>query len=181
LVVDIVFMPLCADDLFVYPGWCLAELLPCPPLWLPWLTSQGSLTRQLKAYKSGFVLQLLLEQKTVLPDALAKRWQTNVGVRREVLMSLDGKAAVFAQSWLPDTTLATLSPLAQLGEQPLGEYIFTQADLSRGTIEVACFPEGLAINEPAAQAELWGRRSYFSLQQHEFLVQEVFLTGWLEQ
>jgi chorismate--pyruvate lyase len=174
-------MPLCADDLFAYSGWCLAELTPCPPLWLPWLTGQGSLTRQLKAYKSGFQLQLLSEQKTALPQALATRWQSSFGVRREVLMSLGGKAAVFAQSWLPDSTLAALTPLAQLGEQPLGEYIFTQADLSRGAIEVAKFPQGLALTQPEAQAELWGRRSYFSLQQHEFLVQEVFLTGWLDE
>lgn len=173
-------MPLCADDLFDYAGWCLAELTPSPPLWLPWLTGQGSLTLQLKSYKNGFRLQLLSEQKTALPQALATRWQTSFGVRREVLMSLDGKAAVFAQSWLPDNTLAALTPLAQLGEQPLGEYIFTQADLSRSAIEVARFPQGLALSEPAATGELWGRRSYFSLQQHEFLVQEVFLTGWLD-
>lgn len=173
-------MSLCADDLFDYAGWSLAEVTPCPPLWLPWLTGQGSLTLQLKAYKSGFQLQLLSEQKAALPQALATRWQTNFGVRREVLMSLDGKVAVFAQSWLPDHTLAALTPLAQLGEQPLGEYIFTQADLSRSAIQVAKFPQGLALALPEAQAELWGRRSYFSLQQHEFLVQEVFLTGWLD-
>lgn len=173
-------MPVSADDLFVYSGWRLAELSPCPPLWLPWLTGQGSLTRQLKAYKNGFQLQLLQENHTRLPDALATRWQTHFGIRREVLMSLDGKAAVFAQSWLPDSTLAALQPLAQLGEQPLGEYIFTQPGLSRGAIEVACFPQGLNLAQPAAHHELWGRRSYFSLQQHEFLVQEVFLTGWLD-
>lgn len=162
--------------------WRALGSAPCPPLWMPWLSGQGSLTRQLKAYKPGFSLQLLRQQHQQLPAALAERWGCSHGLCREVLMSLDGQPAVFAQSWLPDNTIAALQPLAQLGEQPLGEYIFTQPGLSRGGIEVLCLPQGLQLPAvpDAAHTELWGRRSYFSLQQHEFLVQEIFLTGWLD-
>lgn len=183
LAVDMSLMSVTSEDLFGYAGWRLLETAACPPLWLPWLSGQGSLTRQLKAYKPGFTLQLLQQQQLLLPAQLAERWQCQYGLRREVLMSLKGQAAVFAQSWLPTTTLNALEPLATLGEQPLGEYIFTQPQLSRGVIEVACLPQGLhlPVAQDAAQTELWGRRSYFSLQQHEFLVQEIFLTGWLDQ
>lgn len=175
-------MLLTPEDLFADVHWRLLESAPCSSLWLPWLAGQGSLTRQLKAYKPGFQLQLLQQQEQQLPAALAARWQCRDGLRREVLMSLAGQPAVFAQSWLPDTTLQALQPLARLGEQPLGEYIFTQPDLTRGGIEVICLAQGLQLPAvpAAAKAELWGRRSYFSLQQHEFLVQEIFLPGWLD-
>ncbi|WP_333796647.1 chorismate--pyruvate lyase family protein [Rheinheimera sp.] len=181
-VVDHWFMLLSPEHLFESSLWRALESASCPPVWLPWLSAQGSLTRLLKAYKPGFHLQLLQQQHQPLPAALVSRWQCSHGLCREVLMSLDGQPAVFAQSWLPDSTIAALQPLAMLGEQPLGEYIFTQPGLSRGGIEVLCLPQGLQLPAVpgAAHTELWGRRSYFSLQQHEFLVQEIFLTGWLD-
>ena len=170
-----------SDDLFSYSGWHVPDhpghnsALPAPLA--PWLLCPGSLTQKLKAFQPGFRLQLLSERTVELPDALAKRWQTRQGMQRQVLLYLGKQPCVFGQSFLPDHTLQALRPLAELGEQPLGDYIFQQPDLVRGDIEVACFAAGLQLPVLAAQPEVWGRRSFFALQQHELLVQEVFLAG----
>lgn len=175
------------DDIFAYSGWHVPDLssnssalpaLPALPAPLaPWLLCPGSLTQKLKAYQPGFRLQLLSERTVELPDVLARRWQTTQGLQRQVMLYLGEQPCVFGQSYLPDHTLQALKPLAELGEQPLGDYIFQQPDLVRGDIEVACFAAGLQLPVLAAQPEVWGRRSFFALQQHELLVQEVFLAG----
>jgi len=182
------------DEIFSYAGWQLPPVLSqepqipehtsalaLPGALAPWLLCPGSLTQKLKAYQPGFRLQLLSEQTIVLPEALAERWQTKIGMQRQVILYLGAQPCVFGQSFLPDHTLQALTPLADLGEQPLGDYIFQQPDLVRGEIEVACFASGLQLPQLGAQPEVWGRRSFFALQQHELLVQEVFLAGLFKQ
>ncbi|WP_197490182.1 chorismate--pyruvate lyase family protein [Rheinheimera sp. SA_1] len=182
------------DEIFSYAGWQLppvqlpetqmpeqASALELPVALAPWLLCPGSLTQKLKAFQPGFRLQLLSEQTIALPKALAKRWQTTIGMQRQVILYLGEQPCVFGQSFLPDHTLQALTPLADLGEQPLGHYIFQQADLVRGEIEVACFAAGLQLPALGEQPEVWGRRSFFALQQHELLVQEVFLAGLFKQ
>lgn len=176
------------DEIFSYAGWQLPlvplqepqtpgriSALTLPVALAPWLLCPGSLTQKLKAYQPGFRLQLVSEQTIVLPAALATRWATKIGMQRQVILYLGDQPCVFGQSFLPDHTLQALTPLAELGEQPLGDYIFQQPDLVRGEIEVACFDAGLQLPELGVQPEVWGRRSFFALQQHELLVQEVFL------
>ncbi len=173
------------DEIFSYSGWQRPDtLLPgqtLPPALAPWLLCPGSLTQKLKAYQPGFRLQLLSEQQRPLPAKLVECWQTELGMQRQVLLFLGDRPCVFAQSFLPDHTLRALAPLAGLGEQPLGEYIFQQADLVRGEIEVACFAAGLQLPQLGTQPEVWGRRSFFALQQQQLLVQEVFLAGLFKQ
>lgn len=173
------------DEIFCYAGWQLpssaAPQPDLPALLVPWLLCPGSLTQKLKAYQPGFRLQLLSEYHVDLPPELAKRWQTTQGMQRQVILFLGDQPCVFGQSYLPDHTLKALTPLADLGEQPLGDYIFQQPDLVRGEIEVACFTSGLQLPVLGEQPEVWGRRSFFALQQHELLVQEVFLAGLLKQ
>ncbi len=165
------------DNILDFSGWSESLNLPIPAGWRDWLLCKGSLTAKLKAYNPAFSLQLLRHQHTELPPNLAARWQQSEGIRREVLLLLSGKPCVFAQSWLPLTTVTALQPLTQLGQQPLGEVIFQQADLQRSAIEVACLSTGLQLSATHAIAgPLWARRSYFAVQQHELLVQEVFLS-----
>lgn len=173
------------DEIFPFAGWHLPGALlhapALPPQLAPWLLCPGSLTQKLKAYQTGFRLQLLSEQTIALPALLAKRWDTAWGMQRQVILYLGEQPCVFGQSFLPDHTLQALTPLAMLGEQPLGDYIFQQPELVRGDIEVACFAAGLQLPELGGQPEVWGRRSFFALQQHELLVQEVFLAGLFSQ
>jgi len=171
------------DEIFRYSGWYVPPVhsTALPAAVEPWLLCPGSLTQKLKSYQPGFRLQLLNEQTLALPEALADRWQTRLGLQRQVILYLGEQPCVFGQSFLPDHTLQALTPLADLGEQPLGDYIFQQPDLVRGEIEVACFAQGLVLPELGIQPEVWARRSFFALQQHELLVQEVFLAGLFKQ
>jgi len=96
------------------------------------------------------------------------------------VLLLDQQPCIYAQSFLPDHTVLALQPLATLGAVPLGHYIFTQSELSRSTIEIADFAEGLQLPGLGVLPQLWGRRSYFTLSQHELLVQELYLPALTE-
>lgn len=150
------------------------------PLWLDWLLEPGSLTARLQNTGHAFSLQLVLQKSTVLPAFLQQRWQTRLGLVREVLLLLDQQPCIYAQSFLPDHTVAALQPLADLGTMPLGHYIFTQPDLQRSEIELAAFQAGLELPAVGMMPQLWGRRSYFNLSQHELLVQELYLPALAE-
>ena len=47
-------------------------------------------------------------------------------------------------------------------------------------IEVAVLDAGILLPVVGQQQELWARRSIFSVQQQQLLVQEIFLPGVLE-
>lgn len=164
------------ENIYQYAGWTTATEFVIPVDWQQWLLCPNSLTAKLKQTAKEFRVQLLQHSSKPLPEGLAQRWQQNDGICREVLLVLSDRPYVFAQSWFPLSTLQALQPLAELGTQPLGEFIFQQSDVQRSAIEVASFKDGLQ-GEPHLQIpqSLWGRRSFFSLQQHELLVQEIFL------
>jgi chorismate--pyruvate lyase len=142
-----------------------------------WLLNTASLTARLKALPGDFSLQLRLETSIELPNALANRWRCATGVVREVVLKVANVPCVYAQSFIPTSTVLALTPLAALGDKPLGEFIFQQPSLARGDIEVAEFAEGLLLPTLGAQAALYGRRSLFTLDNHQLLVQELFLPG----
>lgn len=160
--------------------WSAQQPAGIAPLWLDWLLEPGSLTARLQNTGHVFSLQLLLQQNIELPEFLQQRWQTRRGLVREVVLLLDQQPCIYAQSFLPDHTVGALQPLADLGTMPLGHYIFTQADLERSSIELACFDAGLQLRSVGMLPQLWGRRSYFTLSHHELLVQELYLPALAE-
>ncbi|EGM76770.1 4-hydroxybenzoate synthetase (chorismate lyase) [Rheinheimera sp. A13L] len=169
------------DSLFqLNAEWQNAQQLQFPDALEPWLLCQGSLTALLKSHCQTFRLELVAEHWQRLPDYLQQQWQQAVGLKRDVILWCDGKPCVYAQSWLPESTLEQMEPLARLGAQPLGEYIFQHVSLERGVIEVALLESGLVLPVVGEQNELWARRSVFSVQQQPLLVQEIFLPGVLE-
>lgn len=84
--------------------------------------------------------------------------------------------AVYAQSWLPESTLANLTPLLALGEQPLGEWLFQYPDVRRSPLEVAQLHIAGVLGSIAAN-DYWARRSVFYVAEQPLLVAEVFLPG----
>jgi chorismate--pyruvate lyase len=161
-------------------SWQNARQQQLPPALAPWLISQGSLTALLKSRCQHFRLELVTEHWQSMPEQLQQLWSQTEGLKRDVILWCDHKACVYGQSWLPESTLQQMRPLAQLGSQPLGEYIFQHTSLERGEIEVARLAAGLSLPVVGEQAELWARRSVFVLQQQQLLVQEIFLPGVLE-
>lgn len=113
---------------------------------------------------------------TLLPDFLLPLLPgTTKALQREVILWCDNKPCIYAQSWLPQRSVEVLQPLATLGEQPLGEYLFQHPDLSRSAIEAVRL--GFSSTAlPQIKADLyWGRRSVFRLHNVSLLVAEVFL------
>lgn len=92
---------------------------------------------------------------------------------REVILWCNDKPCVYAQSWLPRTTIEQLTPLADLGERPLGDYIFQHQGLRRGIIEVTRLEVKLPQHNVAEHC--YTRRSVFQLQDLPLLVSEAFL------
>lgn len=169
------------DSLFQLDAlWQSVHSQPLPTKLAPWLLSQGSLTALLKQHCQTFRLELVTEHWQSLPVLLQQQWQQRQGLKRDVILWCDAKACIYAQSWLPESTLQQMEPLARLGAQPLGEYIFQHDSLERGVIEVALLQAGLLLPVLGEQQELWARRSVFSVQQQPLLVQEIFLPGVLE-
>lgn len=169
------------DSLFqLHALWQDPRQMQLPLALEGWLLGQGSLTVQLKKHCKDFRLELITEHWQSLPDFLQQQWQQSQGLKRDVILWCDGKACVYAQSWLPESTLEQMEPLARLGAQPLGEYIFQHDSLERGPIDVALLKAGLQLPVLGLQKELWARRSVFSVQQQPLLVQEIFLPGVLE-
>lgn len=145
-----------------------------------WLLNTASLTARLKALPGDFKLLLRIEQPVFLPTFLAQHWRCAKGVVREVILEVAGIPCVYAQSFMPLSTVEALVPLAELGDKPLGEYIFQQKSLARGDIELAEFAVGFALPGLGIQTPIFGRRSFFTLGSHQLLVQELFLPGLFE-
>ncbi|MGI5308393.1 chorismate--pyruvate lyase family protein [Rheinheimera sp. WS51] len=159
--------------------WQKASMLNLPAVIAPWLLEEASLTAKLKRHSQLFQLQVLHESMQPVPAFLTALFpdtpDNSSALLREVLLSCDNQPCVYAQSWLPKTTLASLQPLANMGQRPLGDYIFRQENLLRGEIE-ACQVDISLPQVASGQSQLcWARRSVFQLQQQPFLVAEVFL------
>lgn len=149
-----------------------------------WLQAEGSLTEQIKA--------VCLEPFRVV--VLAQHWRPacpagaallGLSASERVLHRLvalcDGKTPlVFACSLLPEAALAgRFAGLGELGDQPLGHWIFMdpvlkRAEMSFAELPVSAFPRGLGLDPRAAQP-IHGRRTIFTGAEKPILVSEFFL------
>lgn len=170
-------MPIQTADYLLQADWHTPEQFPLNGEVSSWLLETDSLTARLKRKSKHFQVQLLSEIEYALPTRLqpelagAKR-----AVLREVILRCDEQPMVYAQSWLPLATLQAISPLAELGAQPLGEFIFRHPALQRGPIQLARLDsQQLGLKAECPQAEIWARRSIFMLAQHPLQVIEAFL------
>lgn len=153
---------------------------------VPWLTDSGSLTRRLQAYNQyGFSVQLLGNHWIKpLPDESLKLGvpMSELVYQREVRL-LDGDVAnVYARTIIPIATFEALKQrFSALGNKPLGELLFTDPTVQRGSIEIACLTAGQWLYEMAVLDDdcrpeaLWARRSRFYIGGKILLVNEIFL------
>ena len=162
--------------------WQDAAKLSLPTELAGWILEPASLTARLKRHCTNFRVQLLNETAADVPAFLQPLLpDTHNGQLREVILWCDNKPCVYAQSWLPQHTINTLRPLADLGERPLGDYIFQQAGLTRGTIEAVELDVAASALAAFAPAErCFARRSVFRLNNLPLLVAEVFLPPTLQ-
>lgn len=152
----------------------------------PWLAEPGSLTRKLRDHNQVDFSVLLLGNSWIRPLAdeavkLGSRVSC-LAYQREVLL-MDGELPnVYARTIVPRATYQAMPfRFNQLGNQPLGEMLFSDPHVKRGEIEIAQFHPGdwlydLALFDlPLRVDVLWGRRSVFYLNGWPLLVNELFL------
>ena len=167
--------------------WQPAQKRIMPANLVSWLTETGSLTRRLqKIDAGGFSVQLLGGHwLPSLPDETDILGITNTELvyQREVRLMLGNTAAVYARTLIPRATFnAMRHRFLSLGNQSLGEMLFTDPTVERGSIDVACLKPGQWLYEMATGEEkirpdeLWARRSSFYLKGKVLLVNEIFLT-----
>jgi chorismate--pyruvate lyase len=151
---------------------------------LSWLLDPSSLTARLSQCCQQFRVEVI-GQEIQLCSAQEATTDINVGedvLVREVLLFCDDIPQVFARSLLPLKSLTgEEQQLAHLGNQSLGQVLFSKKELRRKCIEISNFSENSQIAILAkqlgliAQGELWGRRSTFMLHNKAIMVAEIFL------
>ena len=171
-------------------GWCRINAYGAcqiPAKWRDWLLDQTSLTARLQTCCEGNLRVQVISQRVQLPMPSERRILRNLmgshGLVREVLLFGAGQPLVHARTVMPRmTTRGPLCELRELGNQPLGTWLFAQPSIKRGAIEVARIDGAhmSGIDQEPQRAILWGRRSIFSVREQPLLVTEIFLPAFRE-
>jgi len=142
-----------------------------------WLYDTGSLTERAINYcqslNSHFNVNLV-KLETNYPD-IAETDILQIDTKqkcliREVLLNCDNNAIIFARTVIPQTTLTGKhEQLKDLGNKPLGEYLFNQDDMTRGALQISFY------RDSQTDTNYWARRSLFYLNAKPLLVYEIFL------
>jgi len=151
---------------------------------LNWLLDPSSLTARLSKCCQQFRVEVIGQEiqpcsaQEATPDITAGE----AVLVREVLLFCDDIPQVFARSLLPLKSLTgEEQQLAHLGNQSLGQVLFSKKELRRKSIEISCFSKSSQVALLAQQLglteqnELWGRRSTFMLHNKALMVAEIFL------
>ena len=158
--------------------------LPAAPR--PWLLDDGSLTTRLIESRQGLFAVQRLSQSWEIPlfseQRLLQQAPRQQALIREVVLSLSGRAVVFARSVFPISSLnGSLAHLRRLQNKSLGAILFKQAGMHRSPFEVAhiagdseYLPLHLRQRHPA-----WARRCRFEIQGKSLMVSEVFLEKFI--
>lgn len=153
---------------------------------LAWLLDPASLSRRVVAVCAGrFRVEVVSQgwHRPLLNEAQV------LGVApgcyafvRQVYLLCDGQPWVFARTVIPRTTLTGHERrLAHLNSRPLGEVLFADPSMRRGEVEIARLAPQDRLYHAATQrlaakpADIWGRRSLFTLSDKPLLVNEIFL------
>ncbi|TRW49011.1 chorismate lyase [Aliidiomarina halalkaliphila] len=163
--------------------WQSPESMAIPTKLADWLLDSGSLTAKIKALHPDFAVHVLGQiEGTAEPcEYAALAMDPEPVTIREVLLYSGDTALVFARSILPHQRLAANPELTSLGDQPLGEHLFTRTDTTPGPIEIAPFSSISGAGElnrslHHQEQDLWGRRRVFDIAGTRILVSEVFLS-----
>lgn len=149
-----------------------------------WLREPGLLTDRLRACcegHTGLAIVAQAEAPLAAEDAALLKASGSAAFVREIELTCDGRPWVFAQTLIPQATLARQHWLSTLGRAALGERLAAIPGLARGPLEFAQLAPGDRLyqralrDRPDPPARLWARRSWFEIDGDRLLVQEVFL------
>ena len=132
-----------------------------------WLLLEDSMTKRFEQQgkkvsvimvNEGFVGRAALAGEAPLLPSAPRYWL------REIILCANGEPWLAGRTIVPESTLSGPElALQQLGQTPLGRYLFTSSTLTRDFIEIG------------RHAELWGRRSRLRLSGKPLLLTELFL------
>ncbi len=164
-------------------------LAPVPTSYLPraqheWVLDRGSLTKRLILASKGEFKVVVLSQGWDYPTldesiALAMPRRTLAWVREVELRCYDA-VWVVARSVIPATTLTGKERvLMNLGNKPLGDFLFSSNTMRRGPLQIThkqgrLFKPSKTLKQHLA---ISARRSVFYLHNKPLLVSEFFLPG----
>lgn len=134
---------------------------------LDWLMLKDSMTRRFERYCQKVTVDVVFEgfisQEGLGADATFLPRESRYW-RREVILNGDGVPWLAGLTLVPDSTLnGPELALAQLGNTPLGRYLFSSSTLTRDFIDIG------------RSESLWGRRSLLRLSDKPLLLTELFL------
>jgi chorismate--pyruvate lyase len=155
-------------------------------LW-PFISEAGSLTERLRARAAqDFKVRVLQEG----PHVLSAEDAAFVGAEAGDSAFMRQVYLCGREPWVYARSLGAVAQggarwLKRLGEQPLGDRVFAEADTRRGAIEVAQLSAGQPLYEDAVMGLgadpvmplLWARRSILSVGGARLLIYECFLPG----
>ncbi len=154
----------------------------------PWLVETGSLTTKLKGVcVDAFSVQLIdqtVRVSTHNEQTLLQLAPSDELIVRQVYLLCGETVVVYARSLIPIVALQDrFSSLDKLGEQPLGEKIFSDPQLERSQIEWVVINAANPIYSTVVQrlpdkdkpARVSGRRSLFYGATKPILISEYFL------
>ncbi len=114
--------------------------------------------------------------------ALLEIPETQSVLLREVHLKCADELCVYARSVIPRHTLeGPHQHLGELGDKPLGEYLFASPSLQRSQVEwTGLTPQSSLYQKALPQGSanggtIWGRRSLFHIDNRPLLVSEFFL------
>ncbi len=160
-----------------------------------WLLDDTSLTLRIKNYCAKYDLGCFSVK--VLSQGISQPSSDEIkglnlnneqdALIREVLLYGGESPLIYARTVIPSQTLTgEQKVLGELGNRPLGEFLFSQPDLERDAMEVASLKQGQQLFDSAIShlnsnpGEIWARRSIFRLKHKPLLVAEVFLPNILK-
>lgn len=132
-----------------------------------WLMEEDSMTRRFERHCQKVTVTLVRESfvgaEAIASEAAFLPEDTRYWLR-EILLCGDGVPWLAGRTVVPESTLnGPEAMLQQLGERPLGRYLFSSSTLTRDFIE------------PGQVDGLWGRRSRLRLSGKPLLLTELFL------
>lgn len=140
---------------------------PLEPAQRDWLMLEDSMTKRFEQYGKP-VSVTLLNEEFIRRDGLVDEQHLLADEPRywlrEILLCVGGEPWLAGRTVVPESTLCGPElALQQLGQTPLGRYLFTSSQLTRDFIEIG------------RHDALWGRRSRLCLSGKPLLLTELFL------
>lgn len=127
-------------------------LLPASPRLRRWLLAPGSLTARLRRHGAVTVEVLSQGRQTLLPQE-RRALGCHAAHVREVLLRIDGRAAVWARS---ATSLRSVkgpwAPVKGLGKRPLAELLFSDRRVTRQALQASRLHRSSPLQRRMARA-----------------------------